>query len=110
MSLSQFLPTTYSSWSNASAYATSVNADGSLIFDTTNDASKKASIEITAFNKYLKSKSLTFNLLGDGLVFADFLKYEESLTSGHFVIANQLVPKLAIYGGAGLILFLILKK
>ena len=71
----------------------------------------EAIIEKKAFNQWAESKNISLGSLDSvDSVFNEFYKYEQSLTSGHFVIANQLVPKLVVYGGAGLILFLILKK
>jgi len=95
--MSQFLPIKYKTAGDmANAFAQ-------------NDPS--AIIENTAFNNYAKNKNISLDSLNDtSPLFLEFVKYEESLTSGDFVIANQLVPKLAIYGGAGLVLFLILKK
>ena len=94
--MSQFLPTKYKTFTE-------------LMNLPNGESNQEAKMEIKALFKYTAMENISMDVNGE-TYFSDFLKYEQSLTSGHFVIANQLVPKLAVYGGAGLILLLILKK
>ena len=94
--MSQFLPTKYKTLTELM----------NIPMDVSNP---EARMEIKALFKYTGMESISMDVNGEKS-FTDFLKYQDSLISGDFVIANQLVPKLAIYGGAGLILLLILKK